>query len=175
MQLLATEQDFGDHAIGAALQMTVERAKHIRQARIAGARLGNLVAFEVSQEAQRRFCPAGRQTVEWDHRSERLCSCGGVAEPELVLVATVSEQQVLAVRCLLPRAQRRPGRWVDIEAVEACRARGENHNAWPVLSKPENVGFRRAQRRINREIVTPSAAAVRRRRHPKQLENPGVA
>jgi hypothetical protein len=130
--------------------------------------------LEVAQKPLRRRDSAGRQFVDRYDGGERMSHKRGIWQPELMLVPSCSQDEMFAVACPTVRAQSRPTRRRERQFVGVCRwTCAEYDGARAPIWKPEEFGVIRAQRRIDREIATPSAAPDRRRRFPVRLEIEG--
>ncbi len=169
----AAKNAFGDHAIGCASQMSIERPQRIDDARIQFCPRRAL-PLDVAQKPLRRRDSAGRQFVDRDDNGKRMPYGRGRRQPELMLIPSCSQDEMFAIACPTARAESRPIRRRESHSVGVCRwTCAEYNGACTPIWKPEEFGLIRAQRRIDREIATPSAARDRRSRCQEQLENEG--
>ena len=170
----AAKNTFGDHAIGRAAQMSVERPQRVDDARVRFCPRARALRLDGAQKPLRRRYSAGRQLVDWDDGGDRMSRGRGIRQPELMLVPTCSQDDMFAVACPTARAQSWPVRRRERQFAGVCRwICAEYDCAGAPIWKPEQFGLIRAQRRIDREIATPSAAPDRRSRFPVLLEIEG--
>ena len=154
--------------------MSVERPQRVDDARVRFCPRTRALPLDGAQKPLRRRDSAGRQFVDWDDGGERMSRGRGIRQPELMLVPSCSQDEMFAVACPTVRAQSRPIRRRESQFVGVCRwTCAEYNGACTPIWKPEQFGLIRAQRRIDREIATPSAARDRRSRFPEQLEIEG--
>ena len=151
--------------------MSVERPQRVDDARALFWLCRKALPLEVAQKPLRRRDSAGRQLVDWDDGGERMSHERRIRQPELMLVPSCSQNEMFAVAYPTVRAQSRPIRRGKSHSVGVCRWTCTEYNgACTPIWKPEEFGLIRAQRRIDREIATPSAAPDRRLRFPVRLE-----
>ena len=140
----ASEEAFGNRAIGEPVRMGIDSAEHCDDARIWLQGSHRVFALRVAQKAKRRLTAKRRELVERDDCRECLPFGKRLAEPKLVLFSTASEKEMFAVRDLPARAQTRPARWLEGQRVSVDGIRCKQDDARAPVGKPEEVDLSRA-------------------------------
>lgn len=128
------------------------------------------MASHEAPEVHRGVGAMRRKFIAGDDGRERLSFSRRVEKPELMLITACSQDEMLAVVRTQACAQVWPIRRRKSQFAGIGWACDKNDSARPRFGKPENIGFIRGERRVYREIATPSAVRRRRRRSPKRLE-----
>jgi hypothetical protein len=150
--------------------MSVERPQRVDDARVRFCPRSWTLTLDGAQKPLRRRYSAGRQFVDWDDGGEPMSRGRGIRQPELMFVPSCSQDEMFAIACPTVRAQSRPIRRGESHSVGVCRwTCAEYNGACTPIWKPEQFGLIRVQRRIDREIATPSVARDRRSGFPKRL------